>query len=179
MIRPVTAADAPALSAIYNHYVLHTVVTFEEEPVADAEMAARIEAVAVRSLPYFAHEEAGAVVGYAYAGPWRARSAYRSSVEASVYVRPDAVGRGVGRGLYGSVVDACRERGLHAVIGGIALPNEASVRLHEALGFEKVAHFREVGFKHGRWVDVGYWQLLLHDDPAVPLRDTRSGSARK
>ena len=101
------------------------------------------------------------MLGYAYATPWRVRSAYRFSVESSVYVHKDCAHQGIGRRLYGVLLDELRARGLAVVIGGIAQPNPASVALHEACGFRKVAHFERVGRKFERWVDVGYWQLQL------------------
>jgi L-amino acid N-acyltransferase YncA len=161
IVRAAAAADAAAVARIYNHYVAETVVTFEEEPVAAAEMARRMAEVQAASLPWLVAEREGAVAGYAYATPWRTRRSYRFAAELTVYIAPGLGGRGLGSALYRQLLAAARDRGLHAVMGGIALPNEASVRLHEKLGFEKVAHFREVGFKFGRWVDVGYWQLLL------------------
>ncbi|MGH8166642.1 MAG: GNAT family N-acetyltransferase, partial [Woeseiaceae bacterium] len=97
----------------------------------------------------------------AYASRWHGRCAYRFSVESTVYLDPDRTGRGVGKRLYAALIDAIRDLSMRAVIGGIALPNEPSIRLHERLGFRKVAHFEQVGFKHDRWIDVGYWQLLL------------------
>jgi len=161
MIRPATADDAAAIARIYNHYVLNTVVTFEEQPVAAADLEQRMAAVAAESLPWLVAVESGGVAGYAYAGRWHARSAYRYSAESTVYLDPAATGRGLGTALYGALLPLLRARGLHAVIGGIALPNAASVALHEKLGFVKVSQFREVGFKLARWVDVGHWQLLL------------------
>lgn len=98
---------------------------------------------------------------YAYATPWRTRSGYRFSVETTVYVKDGCAGRGIGKGIYLQLVDQLRARGVHALMAGIAQPNEASVALHQQLGYEKVAHFREVGFKFGRWIDVGYWELVL------------------
>ena len=160
-LRPALPSDAPAICAIYNPYVATTAITFEEDAVADADMAQRIADVAAAGLPWFVAEVDGRVVGYAYATKWRARPAYRHSVESTVYVDPACVGRGVGRALYERLLDDLRARGLHLVIGGIAQPNGASVGLHEALGFRKVAHFAEVGMKFGRWIDVGYWQLNL------------------
>jgi phosphinothricin acetyltransferase len=106
-------------------------------------------------------EEAGRVVGYAYATRWRARAAYRYSSEITVYLAHDVGGRGIGTLLYGRLFPLLEARGLHAIMGGIALPNEASVRLHERFGMRKVAHFHEVGFKFGRWIDVGFWQRVL------------------
>lgn len=161
-IRAALPEDAPAVAALYNHYVLHDHATFETEPVAPDDMAARMAAVAAAGLPWLVAEQATAIRGYAYATPWRTRAAYRHSVEVSVYVAHDGIGGGIGRALYQRLLAALRERGdIHAVIGGVALPNAASVALHERLGFVQVAHFRETGQKFGRWIDVGYWQLLL------------------
>ena len=160
-VRAVTPADAGAVAAIYNHYVRHTVVTFEEEPVRDEEMSRRIDDVRAVSLPWFVAERAGAIAGYAYASRWRPRSAYRFSTEVTVYLAPEQGRRGVGSALYSELLAALRGSGLHAAIGGIALPNDASVALHEKFGFKKVAHFEQTGFKFNRWIDVGYWQLIL------------------
>ncbi|WP_107979688.1 arsinothricin resistance N-acetyltransferase ArsN1 family B [Pseudoduganella sp. UC29_71] len=159
-IRPAAAADAAAIAAIYNHYVATTTISFEEQPVSVEEMAGRIGTVSAK-LPWLVCEQDGIVMGYAYATPWRVRSAYRFSVESSVYVSPEHPRKGVGSRLYRALIDELRARGLHMVIGGIAQPNEASVALHEAMGFRKVAHFAEVGMKFGRWIDVGYWELKL------------------
>jgi phosphinothricin acetyltransferase len=165
MIRPASTADAPAISAIYNHYVTTTTISFEEQPVPVDEMARRIADVGAK-LPWYVFERDGIVVGYAYATPWRVRSAYRFSAESSVYVAPGQARRGVGAQLYRTLLDDLRGRGLQVVIGGIAQPNPASVGLHEALGFRKVAHFERVGRKFDRWVDVGYWQLHLAVEPS-------------
>ena len=160
LIRSATPEDAAALCAIYNPYIAGTVITFEEQPVAVPEMQRRIAAVQP-ALPWLVAEDAGHVAGYAYAAPWRPRAAYRHSVESTIYLAPASHGRGLGRRLYGELLDQLRARGLHTVIGGVALPNPASVGLHEALGFKQVAEFGEVGFKFGRWINVGYWQLHL------------------
>ena len=157
-VRCASAADAEAIAPIYGHYVLNTTISFEEQPVPPSEMAQRIDEVLSASLPWLVAERDGAVVGYAYAGKWKGRCAYRHSVESSVYVDPAFTGRGIGRQLYQVLLELLRERSIHVVIGGIALPNAASVALHEAMGFSKVAHFREVGYKFGQWIDVGYWQ---------------------
>jgi L-amino acid N-acyltransferase YncA len=157
-IREAAAPDAAPVAAIYNHYVTGTVVTFEEEPVSDAEVARRIEEVQSASLPWLVAEVDRHVVGYAYARPWHARSAYRFSAEITVYLAETHVGRGIGSTLYGELLPILQARRIHAVMGGIALPNEASVALHEKFGLRKVAQFEEVGFKFDRWIDVGYWQ---------------------
>jgi phosphinothricin acetyltransferase len=160
-IRTATPADAERICAIYNHYVTTTTVSFEEDAVNEQEMAQRIADVGAAGLPWLVLEVDGILAGYAYATRWRVRPAYRHSVESSVYLDRAFAGRGFGRLLYGTLLDALRARELHLVIGGIALPNEASAGLHEALGFRKVAHFSEVGKKFGNWVDVGYWELKL------------------
>lgn len=160
MIRPATIADAAAIAAIYNHYVATTTITFEEAAVSESEMASRIDTVSAKLLWYVCERD-GAVVGYAYATPWRVRSAYRFSVETSVYVAPGHAREGIGEQLYRAVIEALRVKENKVVIGGIAQPNPASVALHEKLGFEKVAHFKNVGRKFEQWVDVGYWELQL------------------
>jgi L-amino acid N-acyltransferase YncA len=161
MIRPVTLADAESVCRIYNHYVTDTVVTFEEETVSPSAMARRIEGVRSASLPWLVAELEGQVVGYAYANRWKERSAYRFSTEITVYLDPAHAGRGLGSRLYGGLFPILQDLRMRAVIGGIALPNAASVALHEKFGMQQVAHFKEVGFKLDRWVDVGYWQRTL------------------
>ena len=161
VIRAAVAGDSSAIAEIYNHYVAQTVITFEEEAVSAPEMVRRIEEAGSASLPWLVAERDGKVVGYAYATPWRARSAYRFSVEVTVYVDPDCPRMGIGRRLYDELLPKLKARGAHAAFGVIALPNDASVALHERFGFAKVAHLREVGWKFGRWIDVGYWQRLL------------------
>lgn len=160
MLRDCTPADAARICDIYNHYVRETVITFEEVPVLEGDMARRITDV-TRALPWLVWEVGGELLGYAYAGPWKERAAYRNSVESSVYLAEAATGRGLGSQLYEALLLNLRQRDLHCVIGGVALPNPASVALHEKLGFTKVAEFHEVGFKFGRWIDVAYWELLL------------------
>ena len=160
MIRSATTADAAAIAAIYNHYVVNTIVTFEEEPISTAEMARRIEEM-LQSHGWFVCVEHSKILGYAYASKWKSRCAYRYSVESTVYLDKDATGRGLGTMLYTTLIADLKERGIHGIIGGIALPNEPSVTLHEKLGFQKVAHFKEVGWKFDQWIDVGYWELIL------------------
>jgi phosphinothricin acetyltransferase len=160
-VRPAGAADAAAIAVIYNHYVATTCVTFETDAVQVSEMQGRIAETQAANLPWLVALENGAVSGYAYASKWKGRCAYRYSAESTVYLDASRKGQGIGKALYAALIADLRERALHAVIGGIALPNDASIALHERLGFEKVAHFKEVGFKQERWIDVGYWQLLL------------------
>lgn len=160
-LRRATAADAASLAGIYNHYVVNTVVTFEEEAVSPAEMTRRLEEAETAGLPWLAAERRGHLLGYAHASRWKGRCAYRFSVETTIYLDPHETRRGLGSLLCGDLLARLESGGMHAVLAGIALPNEASVRLHEKLGFEQVARFEEVGFKFGRWVDVGYWQRVL------------------
>lgn len=160
MLRNVESKDAVALCQIYNHYIAHTIITFEENPVAPEEMLQRILNVTA-SFPWLVYEDHGSIAGYAYATRWKERSAYRHSVEATVYLHPSATGKGIGSSLFTRLLAELRARQIHAVLGGVALPNAASVALLEKFGFQKVGHLKEVGFKFGQWIDVGYWQALL------------------
>lgn len=162
-IRDASVEDAEAIASIYNHFVLTTSISFEEAAVPAAEMASRIADLQAAGLPWLVAEIDGAVAGYAYATKWRVRNAYRFSVETTVYLAPEHAGKGLGTALYQALLARLREGGYHSAIGGIAQPNGASVALHEKLGFEKVALFREVGFKFDRWIDVGYWELQLSE----------------
>jgi L-amino acid N-acyltransferase YncA len=141
--------------------VLTTSISFEEAAVLANEMARRIADIQAAGLPWLVAEVDGVIAGYAYATKWRVRHAYRFSVESTVYLAPESAGKGIGTALYRALLDLLREGGYHLVIGGITLPNEASIALHEKMGFEKVAHYSEVGFKFQRWIDVGYWQINL------------------
>jgi L-amino acid N-acyltransferase YncA len=152
--------DAAAICKIYNHYVLNTTVTFEEEAVSPEAMAVRLEGVSI-NLPWLVHERDGRVVGYAHASAWKSRCAYRYSAETSVYLAPNSVGRGLGRSLYLDLIERLSQTDCHSLLAGIALPNDPSIALHEKLGFEKVGQFKEVGRKFDSWVDVGYWEKLL------------------
>jgi phosphinothricin acetyltransferase len=160
MIRPATTEDAAQICDIYNRYVQQTTITFEEQPVASEDMEQRITEI-LKDLPWLVWEVAGTIRGFAYASKWKGRCAYRYSVESTVYVHPEAQGKGIGSRLYQDLLARLRSLGMHSVIAGIALPNAASIRLHEKLGFQKIAHFREVGWKLEKWIDVGYWQLFL------------------
>lgn len=161
VVREAGAADAAAVTAIYNHYIEHTVVTFEETVLPEAALAARIAETRAAGLPWLVAVAGDEVLGYAYAGPWKGRCAFRYTVEVTVYLAPGHTGHGIGKRLYGALFAELTTRGYHCAIGGIALPNAASVALHEHFGMDKVAHFREVGYKFQRWIDVGYWQGML------------------
>lgn len=161
MIRSATTADADAIARIYNHYIANTIITFEEEQVSAEQMAGRIGDVLSAPLPWLVVEQSGEVFGYAYADKWKTRSAYRFSVEITVYLKREFFCQGWGSRLYEALFATLKKRGIHVVIGVIALPNAGSITLHEKLGLKKVAHFEEVGFKFGKWIDVGYWQKVL------------------
>lgn len=160
-VRAAIAADADSIAEIYNYFVTNTVVTFEVDPITPREIEGRMESVWAATLPWLVAEQGGRLIGYAYATKWRERYGYRFSAEATIYLAPDVTGGGVGSALYGALFPLLQQRGIHAVMGGIALPNDASVALHEKFGMRKVAHFDAVGFKFDRWIDVGYWQHLL------------------
>jgi L-amino acid N-acyltransferase YncA len=177
IVRGAMADDAEALAAIYGHHVLHGFGTFEEEPPSPAEMESRRAAIDGRGLPYLVAEEAGRVLGFAYAAPFRPRQAYRYTLEDSVYIAPDAIGKGVGRAALSAVIAACEALGVRqlvAVIGDSG--NAASIGLHRALGFVDAGVGKSFGFKHGRWVDIVWMQKSLNggdqtapDTPGVRL----------
>ena len=161
-IRPAQAQDLEAVTGIYAHHVMHGLGTFEEDPPSSADMAERIRAIQDRGLPFLVAQSGGDVLGYAYAGPFRVRAAYRFTVEDSVYVAPTAIGQGVGRALLTEVIAVCEAHGMRqmlAVIGDSA--NCASIGLHAALGFQHTGVATAVGFKHQRWVDIVFMQLSL------------------
>lgn len=160
-VRDATADDAGTIAGIYNHYVETTVISFEEQAVTPDAMHKRILDLQRDGLPWLVAVIDGKVAAYAYASKWRVRAAYRFSVESTVYVDKGHAGQGLGTLLYAALLARLRAAGLHLVVGGIALPNDASVALHEKMGFKKVAHFSEVGLKFGRWIDVGYWELRI------------------
>jgi phosphinothricin acetyltransferase len=169
IVRECFAEDIPATTAIYGHAVRYGFASFEIDPPDAAEMTRRFEAVALAGYPYLVAEIGGAVVGYAYAGPYRARPAYRSTVENSVYVRDDFQGRGVGRRLLMALVEATGARGFRqmvAIIGDSG--NAASIRLHESVGFEHVGVLRSVGWKSGRWLDTVLMQRPLGPGDSLP-----------
>ncbi|MDB5797388.1 MAG: phosphinothricin acetyltransferase [Paucimonas sp.] len=159
-IRPVVQADAQAICDIYNHYILHTAITFEQQALGPEAMAQRI-ADTTRDYPWLVAEREGRLAGYAYATRWRTRAAYDQTVESTIYLAPGASGQGLGRTLYQALLDALRQAGMHAVVGCIALPNPGSIALHEKCGFTHAGHFPQVGRKFDQWVDVGFWQRLL------------------
>lgn len=162
MIRAATLDDASSICDIYNPYITDTVVTFEEEVITAADIGQRITKSYTENLPWFvAEDELGNVVGYAYASKWRDRYSFRFSVEITAYLPMEHTSKGLGTKLYQALFDELKRRKIHVAIGAITLPNEASVALHEKFAMEKVAHFKEVGLKFNRWLDVGFWQKTL------------------
>ena len=161
MIRKVTVADADSICSIYNHYVLNSVITFETEALSVEIMKTRIEDIS-RKYPWIIYEDHGKLLGYAYATRWKERQAYELTAECAIYVDKDQNGKGYGTMIYSELINQCRVSGLHLLLAGIALPNDASIALHERLGFVHTGTLSEVGKKFGRWVDVGYWVLNLN-----------------
>ena len=159
-LRAATFDDAAAIAEIYAPFVRGSAVSFETEPPGAEAMRARIEAGGAL-YPWLVAEEERTVLGYAYAARFRDRPAYRFAVETSVYLRPDACGRGLGRRLYEPLLASLEAQGFTQAIAAITLPNAASVRLHERLGFERAGTYRQVGWKLGAWHDVGLWQRPL------------------
>jgi L-amino acid N-acyltransferase YncA len=170
-IRLVTGPDAAGIAEIYAPIVASTAISFEIEPPDERETRRRIEETLPR-YPWLVCEQDGRVVGYAYATRHRTRAAYQWSVDMSVYVHPDLQRRGIGRGLYLSLIEILKAQGYFRAYAGIALPNPGSVGLHESVGFQSIGVYRNVGFKLGAWHDVGWWELVLQlcgPEPRAPL----------
>ena len=168
-IRPCRDEDLPAITAIYGHHVLHGTGTFETTPPTEAEMAARRADVLAKGLPYLVAEDAGQVLGFAYCNWFKPRPAYRFSAEDSIYLHPDARGRGLGRLLLGALAEAGQKAGLRkliAVIGDSA--NAGSIGVHTALGFTPAGVIKSCGWKFGRWLDIVLMEKVLGDGDATP-----------
>lgn len=166
LIRLARSIDAAAIAAIYRPYVEHSRISFEESPPGGEEIAGRMSNPV---YPWLIAEEDGEVVGYASTSPMRNRAAYRWSVETGIYFRKSVQGRGLGRLLLGTHIDLLMRQGFVTAIAGISLPNEASIALHEKLGFTLLGVERGVGFKLGEWVDVGRWQKALAPRVSDPI----------
>lgn len=172
-IRSVTLEDAAAIQAIYAPFVTDTMISFEMNPPTVVEMAARIEKT-LGKFPWLVYEVKGAngsapvIAGYVYASYHSERAAYQWSVNVSVYVEPRFQRRSIGRGLYTALFELLRAQGFVNAYAGISLPNTGSVGIHEALGFELVGIYRQVGYKFGSWHDVGWWGLQLAEPPLTP-----------
>jgi phosphinothricin acetyltransferase len=160
MIRSATLDDAAVIAAIYAPIVKTTTISFEENPPSAVEIAGRIETL-LQTMPYLVAQRGSDVIGYAYASPHRQRSAYRFAVDVTVYVDETMRRSGAGKSLYEHLLADLRKRNFHRAYAGIALPNDGSVGLHEALGFNHIGTYHEVGFKFGKWHDVGWWERDL------------------
>ena len=161
MIRDATENDMDSVAEIYNYYIRNTVATFEEVELPMVEVLRRFQKIKNIGYPWLVAESGGNVIGYAYATKWHERSAYRYSAEVTVYVSHSYTTNGWGTRLYDVLFSRLRNMNIHVLIAGITLPNDASVALHEKYGMEKAAHYKEVGLKFGKWLDVGYWQTLV------------------
>ncbi|SDH70934.1 GNAT family N-acetyltransferase [Bosea robiniae] len=170
-IRPAATADIPAIAAIYTHAVLHGTASWELEPPGEAEMQRRYEAILAGGYPYLVAEREGAILGYAYAGAYRPRPAYRATVENSIYLAPTAQGLGIGSLLLDALMQACAARGFRQMIAVIGDGTGASIgsrRLHERAGFHLIGVAEKVGFKHGRWLDQMLMQKELGEGDRTP-----------
>jgi L-amino acid N-acyltransferase YncA len=173
LVRPATPADLPAVLAIVNREIREGVAHFGLREHTRSELEPWL--ANHPSLPFLAAAEPGGeVLGYARAGRWKDREAYDWATEVGVYVRPDAQGRGVGKALYQVLIPSLIALGYRSIIAGIALPNPASVRLHEAFGMRHLGDFHKVGFKHGQWIDVGYWELTVGEGPPAAIAPASS-----
>lgn len=159
-LRPVTLADARRIAAIYNRYIADTTITFETEPVTPEEMRSRIEAIS-SAFPYFVYEYDGEIIGYCYVHFWKEREAYSKTLETTVYLAPEACGKGVGSLLMSRLIDECRHQGYHIMIACITADNLPSLKFHHRLGFRQVSRFSEVGRIFDRWLDVIDLELVL------------------
>jgi phosphinothricin acetyltransferase len=171
-IRPAALSDIPVITRIYAHAVTHGTASFELEAPAETDMRKRMETLLAGRFPYIVAEVDGAVAGYAYAGPYRARPAYRFTVENSIYVAPEMHRRGIGRVLLKALIEASAARGFRLMIAVIGDSNQAgSIGVHKALGFQDAGVFKNVGYKFDRWLDTVHMQLPLGDGPRTPPND--------
>ncbi|MCO4799622.1 MAG: N-acetyltransferase [Colwelliaceae bacterium] len=163
MLKNVELKDAQQIADIYNYYIENTVITFEEKLVTIYDIESRIRKIKQAGHFWLVAEKDEKIVGYAYSAPWRDRSAYRFTSEVSVYLSHTTQGKGLGTLLYQTLFDQLKSTKINTLIGGITLPNDGSIALHEKFGMKKVAHFQKVGLKFNQWLDVGYWQVSLED----------------
>ena len=161
LIRDANNSDFDEITTIYNHYIENTVITFEEECVNKEEMLRRFEKLKNSKLPWIVAQKDGQILGYAYAHLWHDRSAYRYSVEPSIYLKPTFIGKGIGKALFKQLLTKIEELGMKSALSLITVPNEPSIALHESFGFKKVGLLPNIGIKFDRWLDVGLWQLEL------------------
>lgn len=160
MIRNVQIQDAQQLVDIYNYYVINSIVTLDLVPFSKQDFEEKISTISTE-FPFIVFEEHNEILGYAYANTFRTKPAYNNTVELTIYIKNNEIGKQIGKKLYSNLLSELKSRNYHVIIGGLTLPNDASVKLHENFGFEKVAHFKEVGYKFNTWHDVGFWQLTF------------------
>jgi phosphinothricin acetyltransferase len=159
-IRRATVGDAERIAEIYNWYILNTIITFETDMVSPQEMKKRIQGKTIKH-DWIVGEWNQEVIGYAYYGPFRARAAYNHTVESTIYLSQESIGKGFGRAVYAKLLESVKSRGFREVVGVIALPNPQSIALHKGMGFEEVGVLKNVGYKFGRYIDVGLWQMSM------------------
>jgi len=160
MIRNVKITDAKQIADIYNYYVLNSVVTFDDVPFTETAFRDRIFSIS-SAYPFLVYEEGNKILGYAYAHMFRQKPAYKNTEETTIYLANEVQGKQIGTKIYVSLLQLLRDQKYHVAIGGLTLPNEASVNLHEKFSFKQVAHFKQVGYKFNKWLDVGFWELIL------------------
>ena len=160
MIRKVSIEDAPQITAIYNYYVDHSIVTFDINHSSIERFKDKITTT-IKRFPWIVYEIDGEILGYAHGSEWKAKDGYKYTTETTIYLKENAIQKRLGTILYTELIQQLKALNFHALIGCITLPNDASIALHEKLGFEKTAHFNEVGYKFEKWIDVGYWELIL------------------
>ena len=159
MIREAKSKDAKAIASIYNHYILNSSISFEEKPINENIIIERINYSGKNK--WWIYETADEVLGYAYSTYWKSRSAYRYTVESSIYLKPNNFRNGIGTALYTKLLESLKKEGFRRVLAGISLPNESSVLFHENFGFKKVGQLEAVGYKFKKWIDIGYWELKI------------------
>ncbi|PHR70194.1 MAG: phosphinothricin acetyltransferase [Lutibacter sp.] len=160
MIRDFHIDDIEQLVEIYNYYIENTVITFDKNPCSVDDFEQKIKPI-YKKYPFIVFEENNEILGYAYGSSWRPKPSYKFTVESTIYLNSDAQGKGIGTKLYTELLKQLKQQNFHTIIGGLTLPNAASIKLHEKLGFKKVAHFKQVGRKFDEWLDVGFWQLTF------------------
>lgn len=160
MIRQFTPSDLNPMREIYNHYAENTLLTFDEAALTETEFSDKLTPVLSR-FPCMVYEKEGKVLGFAYATEWKENPAYRFTVSSAIYLHPEALDKGTGTALYRKLIEELKEMKMHSIVAGILMPNEKSTRMHERLGFSKVAHLSQIGYKFNKWVDVSYWQMIL------------------
>ena len=159
MIREANSKDAKAIALIYNYYISNTTISFEEKPVNENIIIQRINSN--EKNKWWIYQSADELLGYAYSTKWKPRSAYRYTVESSIYLKPNNFRNGIGTALYIKLLESLKKEGFRRVLAGISLPNDSSVLFHENFGFKKVGQLEAVGYKFKKWIDIGYWELKI------------------